>query len=353
MLPTSVHGFLLLMMLGHEGMIRFFSCFVYLFSSFASFAVFPFLWRCAELFPTEGTSVWIYIGTVTNSKMRKCCRFKVYKLAEKHRAKIRVGGSDGISYDSVNLNITLVFGDLVGCEEFQTDMWQIPSQYRKRKPGDSPGDISVTDRIIPSSIHAVELRRISSADYANIVGDASPSAECDTVSDVPSSFVSAVELTEEVKLRLLDNPNSLQLALHRPEKCYLKSQTHFPEDKTNPNNILFMSRLLHEGFDGINQVEGVPDFALRYHGHNNSAIRMHVGGGRQAEVYEVTVRVEFQSEHTRTLLTPLFKDSTRVEGFEEIELTVYVKDPGQFKGFLDHKYAITQQRWASLAGVDT
>ena len=111
-----------------------------------------------------------------------------------------------VVYDSVNLNITLVFGDLVGCEEFQTDMWQIPSQSRKRKPGDSPGDISVTDRIIPSSIHAVELRRISSADYANIVGDASPSAECDTVSDVPSSFVSAVELTEEVKLRLLDNP---------------------------------------------------------------------------------------------------------------------------------------------------
>ena len=297
--------------------------------------------------------MWIYIGTVTNSKIRKCCRFKVYKLAEKHRAKIRVGRSDGISYDSINLNVTLVFGDQVACEEFQTDMRQIPSQYRRHQPDHSFGDISVADSITSDLVDAGDLQRIWSADYANIVGDASPSAECDTVSDVPSSFVSAVELTEEIKLRLLDNPNSLQLALHRPEKCHLKSQTHFSEDKTNPNNILFMSRLLHEGFDGINQVQGVPDFALRYHGHNSSAIKMPVGGGKQADVYEVTVRVEFQSEDIRTLLTPLFKDSMRVEGFEEIELKVYVKDPSQFKGFLHHKYAITQQRWASLAGVDT
>ena len=297
--------------------------------------------------------MWIYIGTVKNSKMRKCCRFKVYKLAEKHRAKIRVGDRDGISYNSVDLNVKLFFKDEVGCEEFQTDMRQIPSQYRKRKPDDSRGDISVTDSIIHRTIYAVGLQRIWSEDYANIVDDESPSAECDTVSDVPSSYVSAVELTEDVKLRLLDNPKSLQLAFHKPEKCHLKSQSHFPEDRTNPNNILFMSRVLHEGFDGINQVEGVPDFALRYHGHNNSAIATPVGGGKQVDMYEVTVRVEFLNEDVRTMLRPLFKESTDVEGLEEIELKVCVPDPGQFKGFLDHKYANTLQRWASLAGVDT
>ena len=256
-------------------------------------------------------------------------------------------------YDSINLSVTLVFEDQVACEDFQTDMRQIPSQYMRHKPDDSNGDISVADSITSDLVDAGDLRRIWSENYANIVDDTSPSAECDTVSDVPSSYVSSVELTEEVKLRLLDNPNSALLALHKPEKCHLKSQTHYPDDKTNPNNILFMSRFLHEGFDGINQVEGVPDFALRYHGHNSSAIRMPVGGGRQADMYEVTVRVEFQSEDIRTLLTSFFKDSTRVEGFEEIELKVYVKDPGQFKGFLHHKYEITQQRWASLAGVDT
>jgi hypothetical protein len=309
----------------------------------------------SELLPINRTNVWIYQGTITNSKLRKCCRFKVYNLAEQYRAKVRVvEGSDGIRYDgdSNNLKVTLVFEDQIGCEEFQTQMRHLPLQYRMRKPDDDSGDISVADSVVSASIQAVELRRIWSSDYAKIDDDANPSAVCDSLSDLASSYVSAVELSEEVKLRLLDNPTSLQLTFHRPEKCHLKSQTHFPQDKSNPNNILYMSRFLHEGFDGINQVDGVPDFALRYHGHSSSAIKMHLGGGRQAEVFEVTVRVEFQSEHARTLLTPLFKKSTRVEGYEEIELKLYVKDPEQFKDFLDHKHTNTHQRWASLRGVE-
>ena len=353
MLSTSVCFFFSIMMLGHEGTKRFFSCLLFL--SFSSFMIILFPLRCLELlFPAEGVVLWVYLGTVMNSKMRKCCRFKVYNLAERHRAKIRVGGSDGINYagDSINLSVTLVFEDQIGCEEFQTDMRQIPSLYRKRKPEDCSDDISVDDRITSSSIYMGELQRIWSTDYSNIVGDESPSAECDAVSDVASSVVSTVELTEEVKLCLLDNPNSQMLVTRKPEKCHLKSQTLYPTAKFNPNNILYMSRFLHEGFDGISQVDGVPDFALRYHEHNNSAIKVHVGGGRQAKVYEVTVRAEFQSEQRRVLFTPFFKDCTRVEGLEEIELKLYVKDPAQFKTFLDHKYRTTQQRWASLAGPD-
>ena len=119
------------------------------------------------------------------------------------------------------------------------------------------------------------------------------------MSDVPSSFVSTVELTEDVKLRLLDNPNSDMLYTQKPEKCHLKSQTHYPEDKSNINNILYMSRYLHNAFDGINQYEGVPDFALRFQSYHPSAIRCPVGGGRQMELYEVTVRVVFPSEEQR------------------------------------------------------
>lgn len=230
-------------------------------------------------------------------------------------------------------------------------MWEIPQLYRKRKPDENSGvaDIYVEDQIF-STVHAGELARIRSCEYAKIESDENPSADCDAVSDVPSSLVSAVELTEDVKLRLVDNPNSAMLYTQKPERCHLKSQTFYPEDKSNVNNILFMSRFLHQGFDGINQYEGVPDFALRFQCYHPSAIRRLVGGGKQIEVYEVSVRVVFPSEKERELYTPFFKDSTRVEGFEEIELKLYVTNPQEFKKFLDHKHQDTLLKWASLAG---
>lgn len=104
-------------------------------------------------------------------------------------------------------------------------------------------------------------------------------------------------------------------------------------DKSNMNNILFMLRFLHQGFD---------DIALRFRNFHPTAIICPVGGGRQMEFYEVSVRVVFLSEYQREYLTPFFKDSTRVEGLEEIELNLYVKDHQEFKEF-------TLLKWASLA----
>ena len=285
--------------------------------------------------------------------MRKCCRSKVYKLAEKHLAKIRVGSSDGISYDglSLNLKISVIFKNERDSEEFQTEMGEIPLQYRKRKPDENSvvSDISVEDQIF-NSVHVGELARIRSCEYAKIESDENPSADCDAVSEVPSSLVSAVELTEDVKLRLLDNPNSDMLRTQKPERCHLKSQTYYPEDKSNTNNILFMSRFLHQGFDGISQYEAVPDFALRFQSYHPYPVRCPVGGGRQIDVYEVSVRVVFPTESQRDLYTRWIKDSTRVEGSEEIEVKLYVKNPLEFMEFLDHKHQDTLRRWASSAG---
>ena len=115
--------------------------------------------------------MWIYTGTIKNSKIRKCCRSKVYNLAEKYLAKIRVGSSDGISYDGVSLNlkISVTFKGEIHSEEFQTEMGGIPQLYRKRKPDENSGvsDISVEDQIF-STVHVGELSRIRSGEYAKI-----------------------------------------------------------------------------------------------------------------------------------------------------------------------------------------
>lgn len=134
------------------------------------------------------------------------------------------------------------------------------------------------------------------------------------------------------------------LSTQKPERCYIKSRTHYPEDKLNVNNILIMSSFLHQRFDGINQYEGVPDFA------NPSTIICPIGGGRQIEFYEVCIRVVFLGEYQRDVLTPYSKDSMRIGGLEEIELNLYATDHQEFKEFLDHKHQNTLRKWASLAG---
>jgi hypothetical protein len=86
--------------------------------------------------------LFIYKATLNNSKIRKCFRYQVYKLAEKNFAQIREG--DGISYFNDNLIIQLVFKVEIYCMKFQSQIRQLPFN-KKRKM--TPVDVHIKDEI--------------------------------------------------------------------------------------------------------------------------------------------------------------------------------------------------------------
>jgi hypothetical protein len=298
--------------------------------------------------------LFIFECSVVDSKKRKCFRAKVYKLAEKYLAKLRPDSSDGIIYDNDNIKIKLAFEDKYHCEFFQSAVREIPSDYRKRNRDPSDIVLTITDSVTKVNVSESlisSIRRVFYSDYQSMHDDINRSALCDTASDFTNySHVSDVFVSDEVRLRLLDSEVSLFMHKKKTEKCHLKSQSKFTNLKNDSNNIVYMSRSLHEYFDGISQLDGVPVFTLEYVNHDHQVVTR-VFGGAILHVYETTVAICFISELDKSLLSHCFKDHTDVST-KRIEFCLYFEDPEAFKEYATFKADETRLKWASLAGPE-
>lgn len=253
--------------------------------------------------------------------------------------------------DSKDLRIELFFEDKREGEDFQTAVMEIPYHYRKRKlPSHLLCDITVVDGGLTRERSEVNLRRLFSHEYMKLHDDSTPSEDCDGMSETNDSYVSSVYLTETVKLQLLDKLESTIMYKSKPEKCHLKSKSKFPNDALNPNNILYMSRFLHEHFDGINKVNNCPTFIIKYMSYHEQALQM-VLDGRDVVVYETTVRVIFKTVDDKATLCVFFRPYSVVNDVN-IELTLYFENPNQFKRFCDYKELMTMRLWEQIGEDD-
>ena len=293
----------------------------------------------------------IYKATMKNSKIRKCFRYQVYKLAESSFAQIRVGDfGDGIFYSvENNLVIQLAFESRNDGMNFQSQLRHVPSS-RKRTITDST-DIHIEDDIMffqPTM--DVKLKRVFDSDYDKIKDDKDPSDDCNGYSFVYSSANTTYDVDEVIKLRLLDSVDSVLLVGNKTEICHFKSQTTYPDDKKNDNNIVFATRHIHEHFDGLNKLNSVPSFVLKYLNHDATPVTIYVNG-KQLVVYETRVRVEFFDEKLKDVIAPFLKDGYKIVSIAEIEFSLHFPNPDQFKKFAAHKEKETRLKWNSLNGL--
>lgn len=295
-------------------------------------------------------------GSIKFSKLRAGCRNNLYILSEECHAKIRKSNlEDGIYYvnRSPDLLFQLIFKEESEAEDFETKVVRLTQNFRKRKT-DSDIDISV-ELQQPSIVKIVigsDLIRVKSEDCIALEGDAGGSPPYDLCSD---SVASAVNLTEDTKLRLVDREDSTMLFLQNPERCHLISQRKFPEEKDNPNNIVFMSRYLHQHFDAIDSSEGIPTFYLSYEGHHEVSMQGFVRG-KPCQVYETTVHAVFKDELARNTLGPYFKAHSvpqvnSVSQDNRIEFVLYFPSPTEFQAFAQLKADVTLAQWMSYDGA--
>ena len=117
---------------------------------------------------------------------------------------------------------------------------------------------------------------------------------------------SAVEITAESKLRLIERENSTSLYKQKPEKCHLMSQKKYRDEKYNPNNVVFMSRNLHQQFDAIDSSEGIPMFYLEYYVKHDASPVQGIVNNWPVPVYPTVVNaVLFKDEDARSVLIQL------------------------------------------------
>ena len=249
----------------------------------------------------------------------------------------------------------LVFSDRRDCQDFQSSVREIPTDYRKRSRNLPDDELNITDSITEVEVSKSlisSFKRVFYNDYQRQSDDPNQSILCDTVSDFTDySYVSAVFVTTEIRLRLIDAETSTFMFKKKPEKCHLKSQTKFTELKNNQNNIVYLSRQLHEYFDGINIVNGVPTFTLDYVSHNPNVVAFVCENGVTLKAYETTVSIKFLTEQDKTVLSPYFRDHRDVST-SCIEFSLYFENPEAFKEYATFKADDTRSKWASLLGPE-
>jgi hypothetical protein len=301
----------------------------------------------------QRNKLYVLEGVIKFSKLRSGCRYYVFDLAESCHAKIRESCvDDGIFYKerSPDLSFRLFFEDKVHAEEFETKVSRIRDTYRKRKPVECSQvatDIEVELEAIRWIDNEAPLLRIKVVNYGKIEEDSEGSPDFDSLSN---SLVSAVEISDETRLRLLEREDSFQFFRQKPEKCHLISQAKFKEEKLNPNNIVFMSRFLHQQLDAIDSSEGIPQFYLTYISHSTSS---HQGlvNSRPTPVYETVVGVIFKDELAKSTLSALFIRHT-VVSLTEIRLVLYFPAPLEFRDFAQLNADKTIAVWKSYDGVE-
>lgn len=291
-------------------------------------------------------------GILKFSKLRSGCRFSVFQLSENCHGKIREGVSnDGIRYQdrSDHLIFQLVFKEEYQVEEFMTSVRKIPQNYRKRKLSESsnvvPAELEVELEPIQKITNDLNLVLLTTEDYQRVAGESNESPE---ISMFSRSQFSGVELSDEVRLRLLERESFLYCK--KPEKCHLISQSKYKDDKYNPNNIIFMRRDLHEYFDGINSTEGIPLFYLEYVSHDSTPLQGIVDG-KPCPVYETTVKAVFKSEEAMSVISSSFKSHT-VTSNTEIQFVLSFPSPLEFKIFAEKNAEIKISQWKSYDGVE-
>jgi hypothetical protein len=162
-------------------------------------------------------------------------------------------------------------------------------------------------------------------------------------------------MTTETKLRLVESEDSRPLFREKPEICHLMSQAKYPAYAKNQNNIVFMSRNLHQKFDGIGSSEGIPQFYLEYVSHDPTPIQG-VVSGQPSQVYPTLVIAVFKDELAMNVLSGDFKmhtviSSTKIQFMLHFSLPVGGETVFGFREFAQSKADETIQKWKSYDGV--
>jgi hypothetical protein len=298
--------------------------------------------------------VFVISGVIKFAKLRGGCRQRLFKIAEEKHAKTRVGvADDGILYQGItkHLQFKLVFEEKPQAEEFRTAVKNILSEYRKRKLGDLSSamvvpDINVEFQPIQKENWEGDLSLVEGDQYEKIENDFEPSPEYDFDT---YSLTSDVTVNQETRLRMLEREDSPNLFRQKPEKCHIVRQADDPTSIKNPNNIVYMSRFLHQQLDVIDSTEGIPTFYFRYVAHSEQHLQG-MFNNKPTTVYETTLQVVFKDDEAKNVLTLYFKNPTDVNE-TTIQLIAYFPAPLEFEYFSRIKAEETIAKWASYDGV--
>ena len=112
--------------------------------------------------------------------------------------------------------------------------------------------------------------------------------------------------------------------------------------RNDENNLLCVSWPLHQMMDGLNTDNGVPTVAISVRSRKGTASPDH------DDRFPITLLLNFRDDTHAALFQPNDNEGTkRIEGTNDWEVVVYVKDPKVFCSCVAWKLGDTRRQWAA------
>lgn len=210
---------------------------------------------------------------------------------------------------------------------------------------------------VSSIAEMVRLSRVFKHQYQHdcTLDDSDNSAECDGYSDVASSkssvFGEFVNIADpEVRCQMIEDPHSDNWNYMAPEAAQIMDKvkcTH-KDDKTDPNNFIYMAHFFHCFFDGLNlKPPTFPTMKIHYVGHDPETVWCSMIGtdgtvGLEPR-YRVVVHIIFYTANLRKFAMVFLREGGRDINPVTYELEFYFKDANKAAAFLNWKEEQTER----------
>lgn len=275
--------------------------------------------------------------------------------------------TDGIVKDGKNINVSLIFMARDNRDRFQSEVIDLMSVVAGHKrplievdDATAPHDIILrserTERL--SIADTVLLSRVFRYQYDHDCtnDDVDNSAECDGYSDVASlrstAFGEYASIENpEVQMQMIEDPRSDYWDSTAPEKAHIKDKAKCTKsDKTDPNNLIYMSRFLHCYFDGLNSKPArFPLMKIHFVAHDAEAVQCSAiiadcPLGLQPRTRAV-VHLIFWSASVRKYAMAFLRAGGRNVDAVTYELDLYFVDVNKAATFLKWKEEQTERAW--------
>lgn len=281
---------------------------------------------------------------ITNSKSYRAWRAKIFALADECNGFYCSGGEpESIYYNDNTLVLAILFESTQDARHFRRELQrraQIFHIVSLVTVGESYDEV----------ILEAEAKEIRALHYHH--GESGSPEHSLSVSDYKSqdaeeSVISVVDADDAYRtLQMIEDPNHPFLYGRDFYKCHLASQANHKKDKNNPNNLLILSWLIHQSFDGLNlatKQHMVPSIAIQFIEFNGTET-LEFTNGYPFQKDKVTIRIESPDPKVLESIGMLLKPGSTVEE-GKMQTFVHVDSWEEFKKFLTIKYNETKSLW--------
>ncbi len=289
-------------------------------------------------------------ATVTNSVRFRAWRARVYCLADECKGRYDADAMRTIYYDGDSLVLSILF-------ESRRDAHDFVSALQRRSLGFSlissvnilseEEEVHMIER--PNWIRATHyvhgdsdspMHSLASTDYRSAVDD----EEDLVLGDMDDAYT---------QLQMIEKPNHPLLYGKALYRCHLESKATNKAAASDHNNILFLSWITHQVFDGLNlatKQHMVPSIAIEFVSFEEVE-NMELVSGYPIPKHRVWISIESPNPKILEGVGMLLKDGSRFENGKWLTF-VHVDSHESFRRYLTIKYNETKRLWDKGLRID-